>query len=75
MWVTALAQAAQGLWGLLLGDLQKLPAQRPGHPFWLSLLELGQRDPELSASLSCASVICELLYAMAVNKSNLAVAS
>jgi len=28
----ALAQAAQRLWGLLLGDLPELPGRGPGHP-------------------------------------------
>jgi len=28
----ALAQAAQRLWGLLLGDLPELPGCGPGHP-------------------------------------------
>jgi len=28
----AVAQAAQKLWGLLLGDLQKSPGHSPGHP-------------------------------------------
>ena len=28
----ALAQAAQRLWGLLLGDLPELPGCDPGHP-------------------------------------------
>jgi len=28
----ALAQAAQRLWGLLLGDLPKMPGCGPGHP-------------------------------------------
>ena len=34
----ALAQAAQKLWRLLLGDLQKLPGRGPGHPALVALL-------------------------------------
>ena len=55
----ALAQAAQRLWGLLLGDLPELPGCGPGHP------ALGvpagavvvQRDTEGPASLSHAVVL------------------
>ena len=55
----ALAQAAQRLWGPLLGDLPEPPGRGPGHPAlrvpagqWLE-----QRDPEGPASLSCAEML------------------
>jgi len=52
----ALAQAAQSLWGLLLGHLQKLPGRDAGHPA-LGVpagAEAGpdRPDPAVPASLS-----------------------
>jgi len=47
-------QAAQRLWGLLLGDVQKLPGCRPGHPA-LGVPTGVQMDPEGHASLSHAA--------------------
>ena len=59
----ALAQAAQRLWGLLLGDLPELPGRGPGHPALgvpagAVRQRLEQRHPEGPASLSHAVIPC-----------------
>ena len=59
----ALAQAAQRLWDLLLGDLQKLPGCGPGHLQWVSLLRqvLDLMDPEVPSHLSHTLMLKENL--------------
>ena len=55
----ALAQVAQRLWGLLLGDVQKPPGHGPGPPA-LGVpagAGVGQRDAEGPASLSFPGVL------------------
>jgi len=58
-----LAQAAQGLWSLLLGDLQSCLGMVLGTLLRESLLEQGldQTDPEVPANLSHSVTLIFLL--------------
>jgi len=55
----ALAQAAQRLWGLLLGDLQKPSGHGPGCPaLGISAgVGVGQMDPEVVSKLSHSVIL------------------
>jgi len=54
-----LAQSAQRLWGLLLGDLLKLPGCGPGHPA-LGVTAGAEQlmDPEVPVSLNHPVMLC-----------------
>jgi len=60
----ALAHILQRLWGLLLGDLQKLPGRGPGHPALGGPaavgLELG--DPEGPFNLSHSGILISVPF-------------
>ena len=55
----ALAQAAQRLWGLLLGNLPELPEHGPGHPAVVPLLGQGwaRWPPEVPANFNHSVIL------------------
>jgi len=62
----SLTQPAQRLWSLLLGDVEKMPECRTGHPALIFLLgkDFKQMGPEVPANFSHSVILSLFLLSL-----------